>query len=60
MIPLLCGILKIQQTSQYNKKEADSQIWRKTSEKTSVYQWGKGKDDSQHRSGKLRGTNYSV
>ena len=26
MISLICGILKIQQTSEYNKKEADSQI----------------------------------
>ena len=27
MISLMCG-KKIQQTSEYNKKEADSQIWR--------------------------------
>ena len=59
MTSLLCGILKIQQTSQYNKK-ADSQIWRKTSEKTSVYQWGKGRDESQYMSEKFRGTNYSI
>ena len=26
MISLICGILKIQQTSEYNKKAADSQI----------------------------------
>ena len=26
MISLICGILKIQQTIEYNKKEADSQI----------------------------------
>ena len=26
MISLLCGIKKIQQTSDYNKKEADSQM----------------------------------
>ena len=28
MISLICGILKIQQTSKYNKKEADTQIER--------------------------------
>ena len=28
MISLICVILKIQQTSEYNKKEADSQIWK--------------------------------
>ena len=28
MISLICGISKIQQTGEYNKKEADSQIWR--------------------------------
>ena len=28
MVSLICGILKIQQTSEYNKKEADSQIQR--------------------------------
>ena len=60
MTSLLCGILKIQQTSQYNKKEVDSQTWRKTSEKTSVYQWRKGRDESQCMSGKFRGIKYSV
>ena len=26
MIPLICGILKVRQTSECNKKEADSQV----------------------------------
>ena len=29
MIPLMCGIEKIQQTSEYDGKEADSQIQRR-------------------------------
>ena len=28
MISLTCGIKKIQPTSEYNKKEADSETWR--------------------------------
>ena len=28
MMSLICGIYKIQQTSEYNKKEADSQMQR--------------------------------
>ena len=28
MISLVCGIQKLQQTSEYNKKETDSQIYR--------------------------------
>ena len=35
MISLICEIWKIQQTSEYNIREADSQI-----EQTSGYQWG--------------------
>ena len=35
MMSLICGIWKIQQTSEYNLREADSQI-----EQTSGYQWG--------------------
>ena len=28
MIALICGLYKTQQTGEYNKKEADSLIWR--------------------------------
>ena len=35
MISLISGIRKIQQTSEYNIREADSQI-----DQTSGYQWG--------------------
>ena len=37
MIPLIWEIKKIQHTSEYNKKEANSQA-----EQTSGYQWGGG------------------
>ena len=40
MISLICGILKIQQTSEYNKKEADSHIQR-TNQQLPV---GRGKE----------------
>ena len=54
MISPVCGIEKIQQTSEYNKKEADSQI----REQTSGYQWGEGRGKGQYRGRGLRGTNY--
>ena len=38
MLPPVCGILKLQQTSEYNKKK---QIHRYR-EQTRAYQWGEG------------------
>ena len=37
-VPLISGILKLQQTSEYNKKEADSRY----REGVTGYQWGEG------------------
>ena len=56
MTSLICGILKIQQTSEYNKKEAGSQIQR-TNEWGPV---GRGKGEGQDRGRGLRGINYYV
>ena len=46
---------KIQPTSEYSKKEADSQIQR-----TSDYQWGEGRREGQDKARRLRATNHYV
>ena len=52
MISLICRFQMIQQASEYNKKEADSQIWVQTSSSNEKREgevtWGK----------ELRNTNY--
>ena len=53
LVLLTCGIWKIQQTSEYNKKEVVSQR-----EQTSSYQWGEGSGKGQYRHRGLRGTNF--
>ena len=56
MISLKCGIQTIKQTSEYNKKETDSQVQR-------TNQWlpvGRGKGEGHDRGGRLRGTNSYV
>ena len=59
MISLLCGILKIQQTSEYNNNnnnKTDSQIYR-------TNQWlpvGRGQEGGANKGRGLRGTKYYV
>ena len=56
MISLICGIQKIQQASEQNKKETDSQIYR-------TNQWlpqGEGQGEGQYCGSRLRGTCYYV
>ena len=56
LISLICGIQKIKQTNEYNKKETDSEIQRRN-------YWlpmERGKGDGQYSGRELRGTNYYV
>ena len=50
----MCGILKIQQTSECNTKK---QALR---EHTGSYQWGEKEEEGHYRGRGLRGTNYQV
>ena len=51
---LTCGTYNIQQTSEHNKKTADSQIERKMSS----YQWGEGSMEGQNRHQGMRSRDY--
>ena len=54
MISLKCGIQKIQQTSEYNKKK---QTYRPR-EQTTGHQWGERRGQGQCRGRGVRGINY--
>ena len=53
MIPLICEVWKIKQTSDYNKKETDSDIENKL-----VVISGDRMGEEQDKGRGLRGTNY--
>ena len=58
---------RIPQTSDYNKKEADSLViitkkkqTHRYRKQTSGYQWGQGRREGQYRGRGVQGTNYHV
>ena len=55
MLTLKCGISKVKETSEYNKKEKLTDIENKL-----VVTVGRGKGEGQNRGRRLKNTNYYV
>ena len=52
----ICKIKKLQQSHEYNRKEADSQVERANQ----CHQWGEGSWEGQHKGKGIRSTNYDL